>query len=97
MRRLCLKELRLFAKINDESLLFDLIHELGASFYKQLGDGTTEVLYFSGSKIVHFKGKITPQNLEKLKTLAWQVQDMEIDETSGFVKIKQLKQEGNAK
>ena len=54
------------AKISNPDLLFEIIHALGQTFYRKL-NGEYEVVYFSGSKAIYFKGKLSKQEAEKLK------------------------------
>lgn len=81
--------MKLVAEITDEDLLFKLSHVLGATFYRLVGDGEVEVVYFSGEKIVHFKGKMSQEHQVLLEKTAWRVTNIEIDEVEGEVKIKQ--------
>lgn len=81
--------MKLIADIKDEDLLFKLLHILGATFYRSVGEGLVEVVYFSGEKVVHFKGKLTKEHSVLLEETAWKVAGIEIDELEGTVKIKQ--------
>jgi len=81
--------LKLIADIKDEDLLFKLLHILGATFYRSVGEGAVEVVYFSGEKVVHFKGKLSKEHSMLLEETAWKVAGIEIDELEGTVKIKQ--------
>ena len=50
---------QLLAKITDAELLRKSMHELGTVFYQADGDGNiTKVVYFSGSRVVEFIGKV---------------------------------------
>jgi len=81
--------MKLYAEITDADLLFKLMHVLGTTFYRLVGDGEIEVVYFSGEKIAHFKGKLEPERLKVLEGSAWKVESIVIDEINGTVKIKQ--------
>lgn len=81
--------MKLFAEIKDEDLLFKLMHVLGATFYRPMGDGEMEVVYFSGEKIAHFKGKLEANHAKLLEGMAWKVENITIDEIEGTVKIQQ--------
>ncbi len=81
--------MRLFAEITDEDLLFKLSHILGATFYRHIGEGEFEVVYFSGEKIAHFKGKLSSEHSKLLEGTAWKVESIDINEIEGTVKIKQ--------
>jgi len=59
--------MKLIAEIEEEDLLFKLTHVLGATFYKHIGDGQIEVVYFSGEKVVHFKGKLSSDHTKILE------------------------------
>ena len=51
--------LQLLAKITDAELLRKSMHELGTVFYQVDGDGNiTRVVYFSGSRVVEFVGRV---------------------------------------
>jgi hypothetical protein len=81
--------MQLFAEISDPILLKKSIHRDGTTFYHLCSDDTVEVAYFSGSRIVHFKGQIPPEQLGILANEAFQVDKIEIDEATGVVKIVQ--------
>jgi len=82
--------MKLFAQIDSEDLLFKLIHEAGASFYRPLGNHQYEVAYFSGNRVVFFRGKISPERAKQLEQTSWRVSRIEIDEIDGLVKIFQV-------
>lgn len=84
-----MKDLRLTARISDEDLFFKLQHELGCTLYRLVGNGETEIVYFSGSKLVYFRGKLSQQHSELLKSNGWEVKRIEVDEDEGHVKIEQ--------
>jgi len=84
-----MEKLRLIGKISEPSLLFDLIHELGITFYKCLGNKEYEVVYFSGHKILYFKGKLSEEEIKKLKNFGYEVKKIELFEEEGIVKIEQ--------
>ncbi len=48
--------MQLFAKTSDPFLLKKSIHRDGITFYHLCSDDTIEVAYFSGSRIIDFKG-----------------------------------------
>jgi len=81
--------MQLFAKTSDPTLLRKSIHRDGTTFYHLGNDDTIEVAYFSGSRIIHFKGHIPPEQLRILTHEAFQVDKIEIDETTGVVTIAQ--------
>ena len=81
--------MELFAKIKDSELLFSLIHELGTTFYKPLGQNKYRVIYFSGRRFVIFEGEIPQEKLKNLERFAWKVDEMEIDEENNILKIIQ--------
>lgn len=84
-----MKDLRLTARITDEDLFFKLMHELGTTLYRPVGNGETEIVYFSGSKLVYFKGKLNDGHREMLKANGWEVKRIEVDEVEGRVHIEQ--------
>jgi hypothetical protein len=66
------------------------MHELGTVFYQTDGEGCiTRVVYFSGSRIVEFVGKVNEGFAGIVKALGHKVDSIEIDEFQGFVKIVQ--------
>lgn len=81
--------MKLFAEIIDEDLLFKLIHELGCTFYRRIGNGEYEILYKSNERTVHYKGKIDNKNVNILEGLGWKVSKIDFDEMDGTVKIIQ--------
>jgi hypothetical protein len=81
--------LKLLAEIEEEDLLFKLMHILGATFYRTIGEGIIEVVYFSGEKVVYFKGKLSDEHLRVLEASAWKVSSIEVSEIDGQVKIRQ--------
>jgi len=76
------------AKISNPDLLFEIIHALGQTFYRKL-NGEYEVVYFSGSKAVYFKGKLSKQEAEKLRNLGFEVSKLEVDEEGKVVRIEE--------
>ena len=81
--------MKLVAEIKEAELLFKMVHALGTTFYKPCGDGTFEVVYFSGEKIVHFNGKLSEEQIKTLEQTGWKVSEISIDEVEGEVKIRQ--------
>jgi len=81
--------MQLFAETSDPLLLKKSIHRDGTTFYHLCNDDTVEVAYFSGSRIIHFKGQIPREQLEILVYEAFQVDKIEIDEIAGVVKAVQ--------
>ena len=81
--------MKLIAEIEEEDLLFKLMHVLGATFYRHVGDDLVEVVYFSGEKVVHFKGKLNEEHEKVLESMAWKVSDIQVSEVEGTVKIRQ--------
>ncbi len=81
--------MQLFATTSDPTLLQKSIHRDGTTFYHLCNDDVVEVAYFSGSRIVHFKGHIPPDQLSILTHEAFQVDKIEIDEATGVVTIAQ--------
>jgi len=81
--------MKLFAKINEADLLFKLMHELGSTFYRHVGDEIVEIAYFSSNRAVYFKGKLSKEEVKTLEATAWKVAKIEIDEFEGIVKIEQ--------
>jgi len=81
---------QLLAKIVDAELLRKSMHELGTVFYQTDGDGNiTKVVYFSGSRVVEFVGKVDESLARCVKALGHRVDSIEVDEFQGFVRIIQ--------
>jgi len=82
--------LQLVAKISDAELLRKSIHELGTLFYQTDGDGgIAKVVYFSGSRVVEFTGKLDEALARRVKAEGHRVNSIEVDEFRGFVRIVQ--------
>jgi hypothetical protein len=83
-------KLQLLAKITDVELLRKSMHELGTVFYQADGDGNiTKVVYFSGSRVVEFVGKVDEALARRVKAEGHKVDSIEVDEFQGFVRIVQ--------
>ena len=81
--------MKLYAEITDEDLLFQLIHVLGATFYRPVGNGEYEVVYYTNERTVRYQGKIRPDNVKVLENQGWKVSKIEFDEFNGIIKIAQ--------
>jgi hypothetical protein len=85
-------KLQLIARISDEQLFLKCIHELGTLFYTVNGDGVVDkVAYFSGSRIVvlNMPNGLSEEVAKRVKAEGFRVDQLEIDETQGYVKIVQ--------
>ena len=83
-------KLQLLAKISDAELLRKSMHELGTVFYQADSEGNiTKVVYFSGSRVVEFVGKVDEGLAKCVKALGHKVDNIEVDEFQGFVRIVQ--------
>ncbi len=83
-------KLQLLAKISDAELLRKSMPELGTVFYQTDGEGNiTKVVYFSGSRVVEFVGKVDEGLAKCVKALGHRVDSIEVDEFQGFVRIVQ--------
>jgi hypothetical protein len=81
---------QLVARITDVELLRKSIHELGTVFYQTDSDGSiTKVVYFSGSRVVEFVGKVDEGFAGIVKAMGHKVNSIEVDEFQGFIKIIQ--------
>lgn len=81
---------QLIAKIKDSELLRKSIHELGTLFYMVNSENKiTGVVYFSGSRVVNFKGKLSEELAEIVRADGFQVSSITVDETKGYIKILQ--------
>jgi len=83
-------KLQLVAKINDAELLRKSMHELGTVFYQVDVEGNIiKVVYFSGSRVVEFSGRIDEALAKRIKAEGHKVDSIEVDEFQGFVRIVQ--------
>ena len=81
---------QLVARITDVELLRKSIHELGTVFYQTDGEGSiTRVVYFSGSRVVEFVGKVDEALARRVKAEGHRVESIEVDEFQGFVRVVQ--------
>ena len=81
---------QLIAKVTDVELLRKSMHELGTVFYQTDGEGAvTRVVYFSGSRVVEFSGKLDEGFAGIVKAMGHKVSQIEVDEFQGYVKIVQ--------
>jgi len=81
--------MKLLAEIKSSDLLMKLQHEKGATFFRPTGekDGEYEVIYFSGNRVVHFRGELKTSELEQLRALATECKILDLDISLGFVRI----------
>jgi hypothetical protein len=85
-------KLQLIARISDEQLFLKCIHELGTLFYTVNGEGVVDkVAYFSGSRIVvlNMPEGFSEDVAKRIKAEGFRVDQLEIDEAQGYVKIVQ--------
>ena len=81
---------QLIAQVSDPDLLRKSMHELGTVFYQTDGDDNiTKVVYFSGSRVVEFVGKVDEELSKFVRAMGYRVNSIEIDEIQGYVKIVQ--------
>ena len=81
--------MKLVAKISDVDLLMKSMHKLGTAFYHLCGDDIVEVVYFSGNRIVYFKGKMSSRDLGNVRAHAYPAKRIEIDEEAWVIKVEQ--------
>lgn len=81
----------LLARITDQDLFAKLMHELGTIIYSTDEKGRIDrVAYFSGSRIVLFEPLNIDENLtQRIKAEGFHVDDLEVDEAFGTIKIHQ--------
>jgi len=66
------------------------MHELGTVFYQTDDkDNVVLVIYFSGSRIVRYNGKVDEELSKFVRAMGYRVNSIEIDEIQGFIKIVQ--------
>lgn len=81
--------MKLVAEIKEAELLFKMVHTLGTTFYRPVGNGEFEVVYFSGEKIVHFFGRLSEEQVKSLEHTGWKASEISVNEVEGEVKIRQ--------
>lgn len=81
---------QLIANVSDPDLLRKSMHELGTVFYQtDEKDNVTSIVYFSGSRIVRYTGKVEEELSKFVRAMGYRVSFIEIDEVQGYVKIVQ--------
>ena len=81
---------QLIAKVTDPDLLRKSMHELGTVFYQtHEKDNVILIVYFSGSRIVQYNGKVEEELSKFVRAIGYRVSSIEIDEVQGYVKILQ--------
>ena len=80
---------QLFLDTRSEELFRKATSELGTTFYQFTDKTSNDVLivYFSGSRVAKFTGRITSDYLKQLQALAFEALKLEVDETTGFVNV----------
>jgi len=90
--------MKLFAKVSDPDLLLRSLNEQGAAFYRRVGEGgegdgsrmSVEAVYFSASRIIYFRGGLTAQQFEILKSQAHRVKGLIINDKLGLIEVNQI-------
>ena len=81
---------QLIAQVSDPDLLRKSMHELGTVFYQTDDkDNVVLIVYFSGSRIVRYNGKVDEELSKFVRAMGYRVNSIEIDEVQGFIKIVQ--------
>ena len=81
---------QLIAQVSDPDLLRKSMHELGTVFYQTDDkDNVVLIVYFSGSRIVRYNGKVDEELSKFVRAMGYRVNSIEIDEIQGFIKIVQ--------
>ena len=81
---------QLIAQVSDPDLLRKSMHELGTVFYQTDDkDNVVLIVYFSGSRIVRYNGKVDEELSKFVRAMGYRVNSIEIDEIQGYVKIVQ--------
>lgn len=81
---------QLIANVKDSELFRKSIHELGTIFYQTDDeDKIVLVVYFSGSRIVQYNGKVEGGLAKLIRSIGYKVSSIEVDEVQGYVKIVQ--------
>ena len=76
--------------MSDPDLLRKSMHELGTVFYQTDDkDNVVLIIYFSGSRIVRYNGKVDEELSKFVRAMGYRVNSIEIDEIQGYVKIVQ--------
>jgi hypothetical protein len=76
--------------VRDPELFRKSIHELGTIFYqKDDEDNINLIVYFSGSRIVQYNGKVEEGLAKLVRSIGYNVSSIDVDEVQGYVKIVQ--------
>jgi hypothetical protein len=83
--------MKLYAEVSDEDLLFKLIHQLGATFFRTIDQekDIIEIVYLSGEKYAYYKGTVSEEHWKLLNAVGYPVDEIEINEAEKEVKIIQ--------
>ena len=84
-----MNKFQLFLETRNEDLFRKATSELGTLFYRLADKDQYEIVYFSGSRIARFNGKLSEAFAVFVKTIGHQVTAIEFDETSGSLKVKE--------
>ena len=84
---------QLFLDTRDEALFRKAICELGTLFYRVVNAEKSEyeICYFSGSRLAKFHGVVSEAFANYVKAMGFKVDDIEVDEFAGTVKIIESK------
>lgn len=81
--------MKLLAKITSPDLFLKMLNELGVAFYRKLGDGYVEAVYFSSNRMVIFRGKLSSEQMEALRGQAYRVEEINLDSRRDLVEVSQ--------
>ena len=87
---------QLIAKVRDSDLFRKITHELGTLFYVEERDSLVKAVYFSGSKLAVYSGKFDEDLAKLIRATGHRVDEIEVDEAQGVLRITQVQPESEA-
>lgn len=86
-----MNKFQLILDTKNEELFRKATSELGTLFYRITDGGKSdyEIVYFSGTRIARFNGKLTEAFATFIKNIGYQVAAIDFDEFAGSLKIKE--------
>jgi len=80
-------------RLSDPGLFLKAISESGLTFYTPIENNIVVAVYYSSNRQIYFRGLMTPVQYNSLKSLAYPVTSIEIDEFNHTVRISQLSED----
>jgi len=80
---------KLVVKTSNPKTILDMMNELGTSFFCKTDQDEYRVIYFATNREVWFQGKLSPNELEKIKTESHEVTNITVDEMASEILIEE--------